>query len=149
MQTYETVPALAGHIAARMRQLSLGPAELAERAGVSQAGLRHLRRGHRKDYQPRFTGPVCRALGWTPDSIERILAGGEPVLDGEPAVDRDPTLREVRDLLRETRDDVARLTALVDDATGTSTAALAALAEQVRRLAGSPSAASRPRSRSR
>lgn len=57
-----------------------GPAELARRAGVSQPGLLPLRQGVRKKYQPRLTRPVCDALGWTRDSIERLLAGKPAIL---------------------------------------------------------------------
>lgn len=39
---------------------------------------------------------VCRALGWTPDSIDRILDGGEPEMDSTEPVSQP----DVADVLR-------------------------------------------------
>lgn len=70
---------LARAIEQRRRALHLTVSELARKAGVSQQGLMPLRRGEVRNYQERLTGPVCGALEWTPDSIDRLISGGEPV----------------------------------------------------------------------
>lgn len=75
------VPALKAAVEKRMIELGLSPTDLRDATGVTYQGLLHLRQGRRKSYQQRLTGPVCRVFGWTPDSIERILAGGEPMRD--------------------------------------------------------------------
>lgn len=103
----EIVNDLRDAIAARMKELDLSPGELAKQAGVSMPGLAHLRRGERRAYQVRLTAPVCRALGWTTDSIERLLTGLPPSLL-EPV---SPPTGVVDDELAELR---ARMQALED-----------------------------------
>lgn len=96
---YEVVPALRDAVEKRRKELGLGPGALAEAAGVTNEGLMPLRRGYRKQYQERLTAGVCRALGWTTDSIDRILAGGQPQLLDQPDSDRlDQVLAELADL---------------------------------------------------
>lgn len=75
----DIVPALKEHIAKRCKDLGLSPTEFARAAGVTTQGLVPLRRGERRAYQVRLTGPVCRALQWRSDSIDRILAGKKPI----------------------------------------------------------------------
>ncbi len=83
----------------RRRELGLSPTDLAAATGLTVQGLLPLRKGHRRAYQHRLTDPVCRVFGWTPDSIERILAGGKPVLLApSPPVDE---LAELRDRVAE------------------------------------------------
>jgi transcriptional regulator with XRE-family HTH domain len=69
---------LADAIEHRRVELGLSPSEFAEATGVTMEGLRRLRRGEVRRYQQRLTGPVCRILGWTPDSIDRLLSGQPP-----------------------------------------------------------------------
>ena len=71
--------ALAEAIEKRRRALGLTVTGLVTKAGVTAEGLRPLRRGDVRSYQERLTVPVCRALEWSPDSIDRILAGLEPI----------------------------------------------------------------------
>ena len=75
----EVVPALAESIETRRKQLGLAPGDLINATGVTGPGLAPLRRGERRAYQERLTMAVCRALRWTPDSIDLLLAGEEPV----------------------------------------------------------------------
>jgi hypothetical protein len=78
----ELVPALAQQVERRMNELEIdGISALAKVTGVTVQGLQPLLRGERRDYRKNLTGPVCRAFGWSPDSIKRILAGGEPVME--------------------------------------------------------------------
>lgn len=53
-------------------------------------------------------GSICKALRWTSDSIDRLLAGGEPVENGD--VTEAPTLEKLAAT-------VDRLTTIVEDLT--------------------------------
>lgn len=76
----EIVPGMAEAIERRMVELGIeGPSDLVNRTGLTYQGLLDLRRGRRKRYQARLTVPVTRVLGWSPDSIDRLLRGEEPV----------------------------------------------------------------------
>lgn len=58
--------------------------------GVSKAVASALENGRQVSYTTRTLARVCRALGWTPDSIDRIIVGGEPEpVPTWPAVDVD------------------------------------------------------------
>jgi transcriptional regulator with XRE-family HTH domain len=114
-------------ISARMADLVIDQAELARRADVSDATVRALMRARpRGEPRPNNLRKVSAALGWTPDSIDRILAGDDPV-DAMPPQPADELRESVRDLAsqvdeiqrgqetlsRETREQLAELTALV------------------------------------
>lgn len=91
-------PALRDAIAARMKELALSPSDLIELTGRTGPGLAPLHRGEIRKYQVRLTRPVCDALGWTPDSINRILDGKKPQLAdrrhrGGPAGSHSPASR--------------------------------------------------------
>lgn len=60
---------------------------LQDAAGISAQGLKNVRNGERRRYQDRLTVPLTRALRWTPDSIERLLAGDEPTELGPTSID--------------------------------------------------------------
>jgi outer membrane murein-binding lipoprotein Lpp len=65
---------------------------------------------------------ITNALGWTPDSIDLILAGGEPVLD-EPAADLVNQLAgEVATLAAVVREQANTIDRLRDDVTALQTA---------------------------
>lgn len=53
--------------------------ELAAAAGISEATIRVLETSRRTSYQPGTLHDVARALHWTPDSIDRILSGLDPI----------------------------------------------------------------------
>lgn len=77
---------VADHVNARMAEIPIDQAELARRAGVSHPTVRGLMKGKPRAEDPR-PGPLRKvsvALGWTPDSIDRILAGGTPRLARTP-----------------------------------------------------------------
>ncbi len=64
-----------GHlIRSRRAELDLTQDDL----GVSKAVASALENGRQTSYSTRTLARVARALGWTPDSIDRILAGGDP-----------------------------------------------------------------------
>lgn len=80
---------LAEAIETRRTELGLSPTAFAEATGLSLQALRNLRRGEVRRYQDRLTMPVTRVLGWTPDSIDRLLRGEPPQLrtDGKTMID--------------------------------------------------------------
>jgi transcriptional regulator with XRE-family HTH domain len=67
---------LSDAIEQRRLELGLSVQDLANQTGLTREGLRPLLRGERRKYQDRLKLPVCRVLGWSPDSIDRLLAGG-------------------------------------------------------------------------
>jgi len=76
----------------RRRALGMSQLELAQAAGISEAMLRVIERARRTNVRPATLGAVARALGWTRDSVDRVLAGGDPVLDE----DRDRSVAELK-----------------------------------------------------
>lgn len=123
MSEREVVPALAEAIERRRKQLGLSPTAFAKAAGVSLPGLAPLRRGERRNYQERLTAPVTAALRWTPDSIERILAGLPPVeLTPEPEDTSD------------TADALLAMLARIESAIGARDRELGALQDELREL---------------
>jgi hypothetical protein len=110
MDQYEVVPALRDAIESQRKRLGLSPGALAVAANVTPQGLMSLRKGYRKQYQERLTAGVCRALGWTTDSIDRILAGGEPQLVEQPA---DGHLNGLEEQISSLLVEVARLARVV------------------------------------
>ena len=78
--------------------------ELAERAGVTDTTIRVLETARRTNFRSATLRAVSTAVGWTPDSAERVLRGGEP-RDEEPdfgdRLDRlESQLSQVLDMLR-------------------------------------------------
>ena len=71
---------LRDRVEARITHLGISPGELAEATGLSAPALANLRRGLVRDYSVRLKREVCRVLDWTPDSIDRLLRGQEPVV---------------------------------------------------------------------
>lgn len=59
--------------------LGISQSEAATRSGISLAVWNELESGRRKVSRPRTASLMARALGWTPDSIERLARGEEPV----------------------------------------------------------------------
>lgn len=93
----------------RMAALALTQAELAKQSGVSDFTLRKIMRGDEGNYRPALLAKIATALGWTPSSIDDILAGGEPSLP-EPAPDSiEARLTAIETVLRELREAVRLL----------------------------------------
>lgn len=62
----------------RREELRLTQEEAAAAAGISASAWRSIEaRGH-TSLRPSTARGVAEALRWTPDSVDRILAGGEP-----------------------------------------------------------------------
>lgn len=103
---------LRDYIESRRKELGLSPTKLSDVSGVTVQGLAPIRRGEIRRYQQRLTGPLCAALGWTSDSIERILTGGDPELvevEELPASE----LELLRSLVMKHEDRIAHLEAVV------------------------------------
>lgn len=102
---------LARCIEQRMVELDLSPTDLAAETGLTLQALANVRKGLRRRYQRRLTGPLTRALGWSPDSITRAMDGRPPIVE----VARPPRSRPQRPSqlveLEELRRRVARLEA--------------------------------------
>jgi len=73
----------------RRRSLYRSRRAAATAAGVNEAIFRQLESGERQNAPDSKVAPnplpatraaVCRALAWTPDSIDRLIQGGEPTL---------------------------------------------------------------------
>lgn len=80
---------LRGLIVERMREEpGFTNARLEERAGVSQPTVTDLLAARPKRYRRDVLSKVSNGLGWTPTSIEEIVAGGNPSLDGAGPPDR-------------------------------------------------------------
>ena len=105
------------------RRVSLGwsKADLFRSADISEPTYRKMKAGVPvvSDAKRRA---ITNALGWTPDSIDLILAGGEPVLD-EPAADLVNQLAgEVATLAAVVREQANTIDRLRDDVTALQTA---------------------------
>jgi transcriptional regulator with XRE-family HTH domain len=125
MQKMAHVEGMAGTIEARRLALGLTVQDLIEQTGLTRPGLAPLLRGERRRYQERLTLPICRALKWTPDSIERLLAGEQPI-------ELEPITRP--DELSALRAQVGELTTLVSELAAT----VATLGDEVAQLRGRP-----------
>lgn len=89
---------VADAVVKRREALGLTAAQVVERGGDLSTSLLSLIENHHQDvYLARKLAAVCRALGWTPDSIERILAGDEPV---EATASDKPARQSVDERLR-------------------------------------------------
>lgn len=62
-----------------MDELALLQVDLVRASGVSEATVRPVMRGKPGNYRTAGLGKIARALGWTSDSIKRILDGDEPI----------------------------------------------------------------------
>lgn len=81
----ETVAGMAEAIDARRQELGIASiAEFERRTGITREGLKPLLAGERRRYQDRLKWPVCAALGWTADSIDRLLRGEPAQMAGVP-----------------------------------------------------------------
>lgn len=88
--------------------------EFAEATGVTPQGLLPLRKGEIRAYQPRLTGPVCRALGWTLDSIQRMMDGEDPI-EVDPATGEASPLARMAAEVEELRRTIAALESRLDE----------------------------------
>jgi transcriptional regulator with XRE-family HTH domain len=57
----------------------LSQVELADEAGLSRSAVQSIERGREFGAPQLSHRSVAQVLGWTPDSVASVLAGGEPV----------------------------------------------------------------------
>ena len=69
----------------RMLELKLYQRDLAERSRMSMATWTQLLNGPREAFEARTLRRASEALGWSEDSIARLLSGREPVPAGRAA----------------------------------------------------------------
>lgn len=111
----------------RRLELRLKWTQVADRAGLSQAGLGAIRRGERSPSQ-LTRARIEDALDWAPGSIDAILAGGVPTIRAAAGVGD-----VVRELLAERGQLTASLEELESIGAG-GTAAYKILAEERSRI---------------
>jgi transcriptional regulator with XRE-family HTH domain len=70
----------------RRTELGLTQAEVHTAGGPSPATLYLLETGGRDSYRPQVLRRLERALGWRAGSVRRVLAGGQPMLEGEDRI---------------------------------------------------------------
>ena len=67
----------------RREELRLTQADAASLGGISEPSWNVLENNRQHSYKRRTLLAVCTALGWTSDSIERILDGHSPLLQAD------------------------------------------------------------------
>jgi transcriptional regulator with XRE-family HTH domain len=65
--------------AVRSRRTSLGLRQ--SDLGVSTARIGQVEQGKDAPLSALSAAAICRALGWSADSIDRVLGGGDPVVE--------------------------------------------------------------------
>ncbi len=74
----------------RRTELGLTQAEVHGGGGPSPATLYLIETGGRDSYRPQVLRRLERALHWRAGSVRRVLAGGQPVPEGEDATPSPP-----------------------------------------------------------
>lgn len=83
---------VADAVRARMDELAIGQGELARRAGISDTKVREVLRGLPLA-RPYMRVKLSRGLGWSNDSIDRILNDEPPIIaTSMPASEADDRL---------------------------------------------------------
>ena len=77
--TIEITEEVSGAVRERRESLRLSQNDAAARAGLSAGIWNMLENGRRESIRARTAKQIAEALGWTPDSIERLARGEEPV----------------------------------------------------------------------
>lgn len=92
-------------VKARREALGLAQGE----AGPSAATWRKVENGRDAPYAARTVTAICQALGWTLDSYDRVLEGGEPTLaavSDDHEGDLQAAVRELTEVVRQLRADL-------------------------------------------
>lgn len=69
---------LAELVRLRREERRLSQRQLGTKAGTTDRLISDVERAVRQNYEPSTLRAVARALDWSPHSIDRILAGGDP-----------------------------------------------------------------------
>lgn len=102
--------------ARREDELGLSQEQAVERAveGVSKPVWSIMENARQASYKRRTKSAVCRALGWTADSLDRI-ARGEGPRTNVPAIPPAEDPVEIQQFRYEAMQEIARLSELLDD----------------------------------
>lgn len=92
-------PRAARFVNGRMDELGMTQMDLVRRSGVSDATVRKVMRGTKMAYRQSSLAEISKALGWPPNTLERLSQGEEPpkMVD---YLDRQQLLRRVREMRR-------------------------------------------------
>lgn len=93
-------------LAVARKAAGLTQGELAANLDLARATIQKVERGHEYGKITSIHRAIARRVGWTEDSIETVLAGGEPTLaeagaHAPPTVGQAPALDSVLDELSE------------------------------------------------
>ncbi|MGE3618916.1 MAG: hypothetical protein AB7L84_00515 [Acidimicrobiia bacterium] len=111
-----------GRVLDRRLELGLGQDEL----GVSKSVASNLENGKQTSYARSSLARVARALQWTPESVELVLQGREPVAIGPQSPGGPPLEIDLRGLSRrveELADEIRELRRALEDRPGLALAA--------------------------
>lgn len=103
---------IGAHVVKRREQMRLSQADLERASGLSDLTIRRIETGQPIEFRNQTWNKLCDALRWTPESIDLIVDGQEPVVL-EPSLPADP-LRDLRRRLEELEADVKFLFDLAD-----------------------------------
>lgn len=94
----------------RFVDLGLTAVELVDRAGpgLSIGVVSLIENNRQASYAMRTILALCRGLGWTSDSVQRIIRGGEPVV-----IEAETSTAEPRRTLTERVAEIERLVAML------------------------------------
>ena len=95
---------LANAVRSRRLALRLSQAQLAAEAGITERTVRLIEHADDADRTMSTMRGVAQALGWTPESLDLILAGQEPVEASAPKPVDDPVVMQ---MIRELQDRLA------------------------------------------
>jgi len=96
---------VAAAVKERMAELNVDQAEVVRRSGLSDPFVRGIMRGNpRGTPRPKNLRQFAEALAWSPDSIDRLLAGDDPVELDTPT----PAGDDVSDLVGALRQAVSK-----------------------------------------
>ncbi|MFD6421075.1 helix-turn-helix domain-containing protein [Streptomyces sp. NPDC060198] len=85
---------LGAALKAGREDLGLEQQQVAERIGVKRGALRNIEVGDVSRVTPTVRA-YARTVGWTDDSVESVLAGGDPTIPDTPAPHSVATLADV------------------------------------------------------
>lgn len=105
---------LAALIEARQEELGVPWTQVIETSGLGKEGLRKIRRAITRNPRVQHRRGLERALRWALGSVDRVLAGGDPI----PLPAADSTAADVlstSDMVAEAHRDLDRLAALREE----------------------------------
>lgn len=128
---------VAAAIEARAIELGWNLARLQNETRISETTRLAMRKGQPVKQAAKLA-VMCKALGWTPDSVQAILDGGEPQLIDQPSAD------EITQRLDRLEELVGQLLQGQLDLVQGQNAGLAALDETLKQRLPAPETARRP-----